>query len=142
MAYETTEVTVSRSQEQIRGVLRKHQAARINFGEEFTAEGASIGVEFVHADTLVRLLAKVNQPAQKLIAEKMSRQRSGKTRDEIVHDLTEQEARRMWRVLHWAIKVRMEAVEEGLRDVRAGVPRASGRPAFGTHLVGRLAGRS
>lgn len=132
-SYASTEVTVSRSQEQIRNVLRKHAAARINFGEDFATDGATIGVEFVHTNTLIRILAKIKTPTAGLVSTKMQRQRSGKTREQVVAELTEQEAKRMWRVLHWAIKVRMEAVEEGLESFEQ---------AFLPHIVDPRSGRT
>lgn len=118
MAYESTTVSVSSSQEHIRKVLRGHGAVRTAFGESYedtddeTAAGHA-AVEFVHQDTMVRVFATLRRPAPKVIADKVNRSRS-KDRATIEADLIEQEAKRIWRVLHWTIKARMEAVSEGL----------------------------
>lgn len=116
MAYETTTVSVSSSQEHIRKVLRGHGAVRTAFGESFEDiddQAGHAAVEFVHCDTLVRVYAPLRRPPAKLVSDKVNRSRT-KDRDAIVEELVEQEAKRIWRVLHWTIKARMEAVAEGL----------------------------
>lgn len=115
MAYDKTSVSVSSSQEQIRNVLIKHRCQSVNFGERYVPDGSvKIGVEFVYADTLVRMLATISPPEANEVSKKVRNGRSGKSRRDYELEMTEQESRRMWRVLHWAIKVRMEAIEEGL----------------------------
>lgn len=113
MAYEKTEVTVSRSQEQIRTVLRRSGADRITFGEVLTGEHKSAGVEFVHLGLKVRVLCPLKEPPARTVTEKANRSRS-KTRDDVLDEMLEQEAKRVWRVLHWGIKARMESVAEEL----------------------------
>lgn len=137
MAYESTDVSVSRSQEQIRGVLRKHGAARIAFGEGFEDEGhdGEVGhaaVEFVHVDVLVRVYAPLRAPSKKVIDDKVHRSRS-KDRATIFSEAIEQEAKRIWRVLHWTIKARMEAVAEGLETFEQ---------AFLPHIVDPVSGQT
>lgn len=136
MAYETTTVSVSSSQEHIRKVLRAHGAVRTAFGESYedidddTAGHAA--VEFVHQDTLVRVFAPLRRPTAKVIADKVNRSRT-KDRATIEADLAEQEAKRIWRVLHWTIKARMEAVEEGLETFEQ---------AFLPHIVDPASGQT
>lgn len=117
MAYESTTVPVSKSQEQIRNVLVKHGAERFNFGEQMTSpvEGmaGSIGVEFVFENTAVRMVAQLKAPDAEEIEAKAGRSRT-KTELDVRREFVEQEAMRVWRVLHWCIKTRMEAIEEGL----------------------------
>lgn len=93
MAYDKTEVPAARSQEQIRKMLRSAGADRIMCGEIFTGERKAAGVEFNHRSLLVRVVCPFIE-----------------ARGEI----NDQEIRRVWRVLHWCIKARMEAVENGL----------------------------
>lgn len=137
MAYEKTEVNVSRSQEQIRDVLTKHGAARFNFGESFMSDGGdgrvgTAGVEFVYSDTLVRIIAILRGPDEKVIKEKVKRAQS-RTEAQIRGEFQAQEAKRVWRVLHWVIKARMEAVTEGLETFEQ---------AFLPHIVEPVSGRT
>lgn len=119
MAYETTTVPVSRSQESIRDLLRHHGATTISFAEQFLddtsdpGKAGSAGVEFVHDDTKVRVFVSIKSPDPKAVRDKVKRARS-KTEEQIVAELVEQEARRIWRVLHWTLKARMEAVAENV----------------------------
>lgn len=126
MAYEKTEVPVSRSQEQIRDVLTKHGATSFNFGETFMSDGegrvGTAGVEFIYEDTRVRILAFLHAPDEKVLRKKIHDARS-RTETQIRNDLQQQEAKRVWRVLHWVVKARMEAVSEGLETfVQAFLP--------------------
>lgn len=47
------------------------------------------------------------------LSRKLTRTRS-KTREELTWELREQEARRIWRVLHWGLKARMVSIDEGV----------------------------
>jgi hypothetical protein len=125
MAYETTTVTVSRSQEQVRAVLRQAGADRIMFGEVLTGPDKSAGVEFVHLGLFVRVVCPLKPPDPDVVAAKARRAQT-RSRDQIADDLLEQEAKRVWRVLHWGIKARMESVAEGLETFEQ---------AFLPHLV-------
>lgn len=117
MAYETTTVPVSKSQEQIRTVLVKHGAEKFSFGEQMTSPldgiAGSVGVEFVYDQTAVRMVASLHSPDVDEVTAKAGRSRT-KGELEVEREMVEQEAMRVWRVLHWCIKTRMEAIEEGL----------------------------
>lgn len=127
MSYEKTEVPVSRSQEQIRDVLTKHGASSFNFGESFMSDGGdgrvgTAGVEFVYDETRVRIIAFLRAPDPKMLRKKIADARS-RTAVQITEEMRAQEAKRVWRVLHWVIKARMEAVTEGLETfVQAFLP--------------------
>lgn len=118
MSYETTTVAVSKSQEQIRNSLLGHGATSFNFGEQVIITGpnsgsSTIGVDFVYENTQVRMWATLAAPDVEEVEAKAKRSRS-KGEDDVRAGMIEQEAMRMWRVLHWSIKTRMEAIEEGL----------------------------
>lgn len=117
MAYESTTVAVSKSQEQIRDILVKHGAERFSFGEQtgspIPGVAGSVGVEFVFENTMVRMHASLKAPDGEEMADKERRSRT-KTLEQVVVEAVQQEAMRVWRVLHWCIKTRMEAIEEGL----------------------------
>lgn len=84
--YEKTAVPVGRTQEAIRKMLVGFGVERVAFGEEF-GERASIGVEFVNDDTLVRVTCVVDDG---------------------------DDPRRVWRVVYWSLKSRFEAIDAGL----------------------------
>jgi hypothetical protein len=67
----------------------------------------------------------MNPPDERWLRGKLQRARS-KSRDDFVAEHYEQEERRIWRVLYWSIKARMEAVEEGVETFQQ---------AFLAHLV-------
>lgn len=135
MSYENTSVTVEKSQSDIRKVLRKYSADSITFGERIDADDVThIGVEFTYNETRVRLTAQIPPPDPKVIVSRSQRART-KTAGQIREELQEQEMKRLWRVLHWSIKVRMESIEEGLETFEQSflphiVDPASGRTVF------------
>lgn len=92
-AYRETSVPAARSQEQLRQILRRAGADRIMSGEVYTGERKAAGVEFNHRGLLVRVVCPFV---------------------EVKGDVSDQEIRRVWRVLHWGIKARMEGIENGL----------------------------
>lgn len=113
MAYETTAVPVERSQAAIRKLLVAHGAASFEFGEG-TVDGvphAAIG--FVAHGRRVRMRVAHKAVDRAVVSRKMQRARS-KTWEDVTADLEEQEARRIWRVVAWNLKARLEAVDEGV----------------------------
>lgn len=116
-AYETTAVPVAKSQDELRGLLRKFGAAQFTMGE-----GADwAGVEFVHADMVVRLRCPVRTGDALAAADERHRSTAEKEAT-----AAEREAQRVWRVLVWSVKARLVAVEEGLETFEQ---------AFLSHLV-------
>jgi hypothetical protein len=124
-AYENTSVPVSRSQEGVRTLLQKHGASQFTFGEATVAGKVWVGVEFALNDRSVRMRVPLGKPDDDALASKARRSRT-KTLGEIRAEANEQEARRVWRVLHWSLKARLEAVENGLETFEE---------AFLAHLV-------
>lgn len=126
MAYENTDVPVSRSQEHIRDLLVKHDAQQFNFSEGVMLDGRRFAaVEFVHEGHLVRFRATLRLPDEKWVADKVRRART-RTREQIEQEARAQEERRVWRVLFHSIKARLVAVDEGLETFAQ---------AFLAHLV-------
>jgi hypothetical protein len=125
MAYETTSVSIEKSQGDLRKLLTKHGAAQFAFGEERDGDTRMAAVSFRHRGYAVRLRVTLKAPSQSAIGSKYSRART-KTREQVVDELYEQEERRVWRVLAWNIKARMVAVEEGVETFEE---------AFLAHLV-------
>lgn len=122
MAYETTSVDPTKSQGDIRDILNKHDATGFRFSEHLEGEQWVLTVEFIKEGHLIRIQAMVDEPDEKVIREKAKRARK-RTRQQIEDEFREQEHRRMWRVLYWSLKARMEAIEEGLETfVQAFLP--------------------
>lgn len=111
MAYENTSVAVSKSQEDIRRLLQRHGASQFTFGEGTVDGRVLVAVEFMIERMRVRVRVPLKPQAESVLASKARRARS-KTLGEIRAEANEQEARRIWRVIHWALKARLEAVEE------------------------------
>ncbi|WP_108665137.1 hypothetical protein [Euzebya rosea] len=132
MAYENTSVAVDKSQSEIRRILRKHGADTFQFGEADIQGTRWAALEFVLDATRVRMRVPMSQPDEKAIKAKLSRARS-KTRADFEGEHYEQEERRIWRVLYWSIKARMESVEEGVETFHE---------AWLAHLVDPATGRT
>lgn len=113
MAYESTSVPVDKSQAGIRQLLVKHGADQFTFGEG-GGDQAWAGIEFVHAGLLVRMRAPLKFDEDRLQAAfaKYQRNNGGKPYGDWRRGSVDQEQRRIWRVLHWTMKARLEAVEE------------------------------
>jgi len=112
MAYETTKVAVPKSQGDIRTLLVRFGADGFEFSEGVGNDGRSLAtIAFRTRGLLIRMRVALKEPDTAAIAKKVRLARS-KKRDEIVAEMMEQEARRIWRVLHWTLKSRLEAVEE------------------------------
>lgn len=132
MAYEQTSVTVEKSQGDIRGLLSKYGAERFSFSEGESQGQWWVGVEFIHANHLVRIAAPLKAPDDDWLRAKVRRART-KSREEFVREHNDQEGRRIWRVIYWSLKARMEAVEEGLETFEE---------AFLSHIVDPGTGRT
>lgn len=125
MAYAATEVQVERSQGEIRKLLYAHDAANFSFSERSIDGVQWASVEFVLHDQLVRVQAPLKGTDAKTINDKVNRSRT-KTKAQIEREMSEQEARRIWRVLYHGLKARLVSVEEGVETFEQ---------AFLAHLV-------
>lgn len=113
MPYETTKVSISDSQGDIRGLLWKHGADEFAFREAWLSSQQVAMAEFVHRQHLIRIHVPLKDMGE--AARAYSRKPNvRKSLIDIFREMQDQEGRRMWRVLYWTIKAKLEAVEEGL----------------------------
>jgi hypothetical protein len=132
-AYANTEVPVERSQGAIRKLLSDYRADQFGFGEENDPDGGRwAAVSFRAQGYVVRMRVPLKVVDERAVAAKHQRSRS-KSREQIEHEAREQEARRIWRVMHWNIKARLEAVDEDVETLAE---------AFLAHLVNPATGRT
>ena len=107
-SYEGTPVPVSKSQGELRTLLQKFGAQQFSFGE-----GRDwAGLEFVHAEHLVRVRCPLRTPTDGEVTAFNRSSHKGVADAAIA--LLDREAMRVWRVLVWTIKARLVAVDEGL----------------------------
>jgi hypothetical protein len=133
MAYESTSVPVERSQSEIRVLLTKHRAQKFAFGEELGDDGAQWAAVSFEAQGLVVRIRVPHKPIDAaLVARKLQRART-RTALGLTHEMKEQEARRIWRVLSWNLKARLVAVEEEVETFAE---------AFLAHIVNPSTGRT
>lgn len=133
MAYESTTVPVEKSQGEIRKLLTGHGADRFAFGEETDSAGVRwAAISFAYAGHAVRMRVPHKPVDERVVRAKIMRART-KTSDDIRAELTEQEARRIWRVMAWNLKARLVAVEENVETFTE---------AFLAHLVNQQTGRT
>ncbi|HUU57261.1 MAG TPA: hypothetical protein VMW93_07960 [bacterium] len=119
MAYDGTEVPAARSQEGIRGILTKYGIRQVQFTDcwpdgvavEFIrVEGGPGGVEKV---IRVRVVGKPN--ADNLVVKKARRRGwRDKTRVPTAERKSDAERRRVYRIIYYHLKSKLEAVAEGL----------------------------
>lgn len=112
-AYESTSVSVEKSQSEIRRLLATHGCERFAFGEDNGTGRTWAIMEFAHAGLLVRIRVALKPPDEGEIARKARRSRT-RSPSEVAFEANEQEARRIWRVIAWNLKARMVAVDEGV----------------------------
>jgi hypothetical protein len=104
MAYESTEVAVSKSQDGIRRMIYAHRGTGVMLLSNPPREGFEAMVEIEKQPYHIRIMAtcrKGPRPGYVFNA-------SGK----------EQEERRVWRVLYWHLKAMFEAADSGVIDIR------------------------
>lgn len=119
-AYETTAVPVAKSQDELRGLLRKFGADQFSFGE-----GPDwAGLEFVHGGQMVRVRCPLRTMGDAEVS--AHRAQAHVSRDAAAIAVVDREAMRVWRVLVWSTKARLVAVDEGLETFEQ---------AFLSHLV-------
>lgn len=128
-AYATTTVAVSKSQEELRVLLRRHGAESFQFGEGRRGDDRLAGVEFSHRGHRVVLLVPIKIPAASEMKriERAARKKHGS----LVPD--EWAEQRTWRVIAWTLRARMVAVEEGVETFEQ---------AFLPHIVNPATGKT
>jgi len=110
MAYESTEVAVSKSQEAIRRLIYAHRGTGVMLVSRPPHEGFEAMVTIEKQAYHLRVMATCKD---------VSRDRSGFVRnDSGKAKAKEQEERRVWRVLYWHLKAMFEAADSGVIDIR------------------------
>ena len=132
MSYESTTVPVERSQAEIRRLLVKHGAGRFEFGEAEHDGTRWAAIGFAAHGRAVRIRVPHKPIDRTALSRKLQRARS-KTAADLTAEMDEQEAKRIWRVLAWNLKARMEAVEEGVESFEE---------AFLAHLLDESTGET
>lgn len=105
MSYETTEVAVSKSQEQIRRLIYGHRGTGLMLVSRPPQEGFEAFLTIKDTAYHIRILAATKD---------VRKGRSGNALARAV----EQEERRVWRVLYWHLKAMFEAADSGVIDIR------------------------
>lgn len=110
MAYETTEVAVSKSQEAIRKLIYSHNGTGLMLISRPPAEGFEAFVEIEKTPYHIRIMATTRD---------QRKDRNGYLLSiGSLEKAVEQENRRVWRVLYWHLKAMFEAADAGVIDVR------------------------
>jgi hypothetical protein len=139
MAYEQTSVPVEKSQGEIRKLLTRYGAQRFTFSEGVNdLDGRQwLAVDFVHAAEfdrphLVRIAVPLKEPDKAALKSRASRYNS-RPLAALIEEALEQEKRRIWRVVFYSLKSRMESVAEKLETFEQ---------AFLPHLVDPATGHT
>jgi hypothetical protein len=114
MAYEATQVSVSKSQEGIRKLLLENSATGIAFvtQTEPLSEGFEAMVPIDGATYRIRIVAQVKK------VERKSRRRRWGTAPKSDLQMQDAENRRVWRVLFYYLKSVYEAANTGVMEFR------------------------
>lgn len=110
MAYETTEVAVSKSQDQIRKLIYAHKGTGVMLLSQPPKEGFEAMVELERTPYHIRVMATCSFRAKDSRGYVFTAANLAKAR--------EQEERRVWRVLFWHLKAMFEAADAGVIDIR------------------------
>ena len=130
MAYETTAVPVEKSQGEIRKLLYQHRASNFAFTEMQHEGQRWAAIDFVLHEQRVRIRVPLKNPNLAAVKAKAQRART-KSAADIEHEMFEQEAKRIWRVMFHTLKARLVSVEEGVETFEE---------AFLSHLVDPVTG--
>lgn len=111
MAYESTEVSVAKSQEQIRHMIYSHQGTGVNMISQRPREGFEALVTIKDLPYHIRIMATCRLTPE--------RNRYGQRRSPgQLEQARANEERRVWRVLFWHLKAIFEASDAGVIDIR------------------------
>lgn len=139
MAYEGTEVAVSRSQEGIRKLIMSRKGGKVAFISDPPREGFSAILEIEGLPYQIRIFGVCKEPP----AERGRIYRGSlKTTDKQRDDFREKEERRIWRVLFYHMKTICESADSGVMELRElllpYIVTKSGQ-TIGEHLLPNLA---
>lgn len=110
MAYDQTEVVVSKSQDSIRKLIYNHKGTGLILLSQPPREGFEAMVTIADVSYQIRVMAHCKD---------VTRDKHGIPRsDRAYQNAREQEERRVWRVLYYHLKAMFEAADSGVIDIR------------------------
>jgi len=119
MAYENTEVAVSRSQEGIRKLIMSRKGGKVAFVSDPPQEGFSAFVEIDGIAYQIRLMGVCREAPQEKSRKYQGRTIGSKeTTDRQREKFREAEERRIWRVLFYHLKSVFEAADSGVMEFK------------------------
>ena len=119
MAYENTEVLVSRSQEGIRKLIMSRKGGKVAFISDPPREGFTAVVQIDNLPYQIRLMGDCHDAPQEKVRTYKGRTTSAKeTTDRFRQQFRESEERRIWRVLYFHLKSVFEAADSGVMEFR------------------------
>jgi hypothetical protein len=110
MAYDRTEVAVSKSQDGIRQLIKLHHGTGIMFISHPPREGFEVMIALKDVQYHLRIMAT----SRDISKDKFGARRS---QSALIY-AADQEDRRVWRVLYWHLKAIFEAADSGVIDIR------------------------
>lgn len=111
MAYESTEVAVAKSQEQIRHMIYAHRGTGVSIISRRPQEGFEALVTINETPHHIRVMATCKEiSARNSYGQKRPNGQLEQSRAA--------EERRVWRVLYWHLKAMFEAADSGVVDIR------------------------
>jgi hypothetical protein len=116
MSYESTSVSVSKSQDELRKLLLRHEGSSVAFVSQPPSEGFQAMVPIEGKLYHIKIMAKMREVKPKQVKGRhyMGRWIPPRT----VHDEQEAEARRIWRVIYYHVKSVFEAADSGVMEFR------------------------
>jgi hypothetical protein len=110
VAYDKTEVAVSKSQDAIRKLVYSHKGTGLMLISRTPHEGFEAFMELDKLSYHIRVMA---------VCKDQKHDRHGMLRsNSALSNAVEQENRRVWRVLYWHLKAMFEAADSGVIDIR------------------------
>lgn len=110
MAYEGTEVQVSKSQDQIRRLIYAHKGSGLMLVHEGLTQGFEAKITLEQNLYHIRVMAHAKDQRHDKFG--------GLRTIPSLLKASEQEERRVWRVLYWHLKAMFEAADAGVIDIR------------------------
>lgn len=110
MAYENTEVSISKSQEGIRQIIYRHKGTGVIFSSQRPKEGFEALVRLRDRDYHIRVSALCKEPSR------YSRGYRSRT-DNQISEAWDKEERRVWRVLFHHLKAIFEAADADVLSI-------------------------
>lgn len=110
MAYETTEVAVSKSQDGVRRLIYAHRGTGLMLLSQPPREGFEAMVTMDNQPYHIRVMATCKTTFKDRYGWLL--------KDKALAKAKEQEEKRVWRVLYWHLKAMFEAADAGVIDIR------------------------